>query len=322
MSEDYLHDLFSLEGQTAVVIGGAGVLGFALAKGLGSAGAHVIIADLKDDACQGRVAELQQCGIQAGWSRSMSPSGRRSRTCWSRRSDRRAGPTSSSTAPGVNAGTPFLEATDADWDRILAINLRAVFQGCQIFGGHMVKSGGGAIVNIGSVTSHLPLSKVFAYSASKAGVLNLTRNVAQEFGPLGVRVNAICPGFFPAEQNRKLLDQERTDNIMRGTPMKRYGEPEELIGALLAPGRPQGRKVHHRHARQRRRRIYGRLVLNHRWPIGNAGFRKRHRTKATLLSRLALKPFRLPPSAFRPPSPLVRFASATWPSTSPSSRRR
>ena len=74
---------------------------------------------------------------------------------------------------------------------------------------------------------------MFGYSASKAAVVNLTKNVAQEFGSQGVRVNAICPGFFPAEQNRKLLDAERVDNIMRGTPMKRYGEPDELIGAVL-----------------------------------------------------------------------------------------
>ena len=133
----------------------------------------------------------------------------------------------------MNAGSAFLDATDADWDRVMTINLKAVFQACQIFARHMVAAGGGSIVNIGSVTSHLPLSRVFAYAASKAGVLNLTRNVAQEFGTQGVRVNAICPGFFPAEQNRKLLDQERIDNIMRHTPMQRFGEPEELIGALL-----------------------------------------------------------------------------------------
>jgi NAD(P)-dependent dehydrogenase (short-subunit alcohol dehydrogenase family) len=141
---------------------------------------------------------------------------------------------------GVNAGTDFLDATDTDWDRIMTINLRAVFQACQVFGRHMVERGSGAIVNIGSVTSHLPLSRVFAYSASKAGVLNLTRNVAQEFGTRGVRVNCICPGFFPAEQNRKVLTQERIDNIMSGTPMKRFGEPEELIGALLLLVSPKG----------------------------------------------------------------------------------
>ncbi len=149
---------------------------------------------------------------------------------------------------GVNVANAFLDANDADWDRVMAINLRAVFQGCQVFGRHMVDSGGGSIVNIGSVTSHLPLSRVFAYSASKAAVLNLTRNVAREFGPLGVRVNALCPGFFPAEQNRKILDKERVDNIMRGTPMKRFGEPEELVGALLLMVVAEGRQVHYGHA--------------------------------------------------------------------------
>jgi NAD(P)-dependent dehydrogenase (short-subunit alcohol dehydrogenase family) len=79
----------------------------------------------------------------------------------------------------------------------------------------------------------LPLSRVFAYAASKAGVLNLSRNIANDFGTTGVRVNVICPGFFPAEQNRKLLDKDRIDAIMRGTPMKRFGEPDELVGALL-----------------------------------------------------------------------------------------
>ena len=83
-----------------------------------------------------------------------------------------------------------------------------------------------------------------------------------------MRANAICPGFFPAEQNRKLLDPERIDNIMRHTPMKRFGEPEELIGALLLLVSPQGRQFHHRHARQRRRRLYGRVVLSE----GNASF--------------------------------------------------
>src|SRR5512142_482701 len=122
----------------------------------------------------------------------------------------------------------------------MAINLKSVFQSCQVFARHMVEAGGGSILNIGSVTSHLPLSRVFAYSASKAAVVNLTRNVAREFGKQGVRCNAICPGFFPAEQNRKLLDQERIDNIMRHTPMGRFGEPEELIGAALLLLSPVG----------------------------------------------------------------------------------
>ena len=102
----------------------------------------------------------------------------------------------------------------------------------------MAAAGGGAIVNLGSVSADKPLSKVFIYSASKAAVVNYTQNVARELAPRGVRVNVLCPGFFPAEQNRKILSPERTAAIMSQTPMARFGEPHELVGAallLLAP---------------------------------------------------------------------------------------
>jgi NAD(P)-dependent dehydrogenase (short-subunit alcohol dehydrogenase family) len=95
------------------------------------------------------------------------------------------------------------------------------------------QSQGGSILNIGSVTAHLPLSRVFAYSAAKAAIVNLTKNLAREYAPSGVRVNVLCPGFFPAEQNREILDEERVAHIMRGTPMARFGEPHELVGAAL-----------------------------------------------------------------------------------------
>lgn len=233
MSQKYLEELFGLTGQTAVVIGGAGVLGGALCRGLIGAGAHVIVADVMEDPCKARVAELTALGGKASHS-TVDVTKRESIENLLAAAVAQAGRVHILVnCAGVNAGSSFLDATDQDWDRVLAINLKAVFQACQVFGRHMVDRGGGSIVNIGSVTSHLPLSRVFAYSASKAGVVNLTRNVAQDFGTKGVRVNAICPGFFPAEQNRKLLDQERVDNIMRHTPMRRYGEPEELIGALL-----------------------------------------------------------------------------------------
>jgi NAD(P)-dependent dehydrogenase (short-subunit alcohol dehydrogenase family) len=228
----YLDDLFGLSGQAAVVVGGAGVLGAALCRGILAAGAHVVIADLHEDACRRRVDELRPWGaadylavdvtsrvsIEELLAASLAVRGRVEMLV---------------NCAGVNAGSTFLDATDADWDRVLTINLKAVFQASQIFGRHMVEAGGGSILNIGSVTSTLPLSRVFAYSASKAAVVNLTRNVAREFGAQGVRCNAICPGFFPAEQNRKLLDQERIDNIMRHTPMARFGEPDELVGAAL-----------------------------------------------------------------------------------------
>ncbi len=233
MSTDYLKEMFGLEGQTAVVIGGAGVLGGALCRGLVKAGAHVVVADLTEDGCKARVEELEQLGGKASYCTVDVTRREAIENVLKTAVEQNSRVDILVNSAGVNAGSTYLEATDEAWERVMAINLRAVFQACQIFGRHMVEAGGGAIVNIGSVTSHLPLSRVFAYSASKAAVLNLTRNVAQEFGTDGVRVNAICPGFFPAEQNRKLLDQKRIDDIMGGTPMKRFGEPDELIGALL-----------------------------------------------------------------------------------------
>ena len=112
-------------------------------------------------------------------------------------------------------------------------NLKSTHIGCQIFGSHMATTGGGAILNIGSVSADKPLSKVFAYSASKAAVVNYTQNVAREFATKDVRVNVLCPGFFPAEQNRKILSPERISQIMGQTPMDRFGNPDELIGAAI-----------------------------------------------------------------------------------------
>jgi NAD(P)-dependent dehydrogenase (short-subunit alcohol dehydrogenase family) len=234
----YLESLFGLAGQTAVVIGGTGVLGGAMCAGLAQAGAHVIVAGQVEGTCRGHVRALEALGGQAGYC-TVDAASRASLDNLLAETLRQTGRADILVnAAGVNVGSAFLDATDADWDRIFAINLKSVFQSCQIFARHMVTAGGGSIINIGSVNSHLPLSRVFAYAASKAGVVNLTRNIAQEFGAQGVRANVICPGFFPAEQNRKLLDAERIDNIMRHTPMKRFGEPEELIGTLLLLASP------------------------------------------------------------------------------------
>ncbi len=264
MSSSYLEELFGLGGQTAVVIGGAGVLGGALCAGLAQAGAHIVVGDLTEEGCQARVQALEKLGGKASFA-TVNVTARESIENLLAAALKQTGRVDILVnCAGVNAGTSFLDATDADWDRVLTINLKAVFQACQIFARHMVTAGGGAIVNIGSVTSHLPLSRVFAYSCSKAGVLNLTRNIAQEFGTQGIRANAICPGFFPAEQNRKLLDQTRIDNIMRHTPMRRFGEPEELIGAVAVVGLAEGGQFRNRHTCQRGRRIHGCLVLRGR----------------------------------------------------------
>ena len=162
---------------------------------------------------------------------------------------------------GVNSASPYLDAKDEDWDRVIDSNLKAVHWGCQVFGRHMAEAGGGSILNVASVSAHLPLSRVFAYSASKAAVVNLTQNVARELAPMGVRVNALSPGFFPAEQNRKILDPARVEKIMAGTPMARFGEPARA-GRRHDPAALAGRRqLHHRRHLLRRRRLHGHAAL-------------------------------------------------------------
>jgi NAD(P)-dependent dehydrogenase (short-subunit alcohol dehydrogenase family) len=116
---------------------------------------------------------------------------------------------------------------------------------CQEFGPGMGERERGSIINIASVSGHLPLSRVVAYSAAKAAVLNLTRFLAREWAPLNVRVNSITPGFFPAEQNRRLLFNEdgsptsRAQSILTHTPMGRFGTSDELIGAAIFLASPR-----------------------------------------------------------------------------------
>jgi NAD(P)-dependent dehydrogenase (short-subunit alcohol dehydrogenase family) len=134
----------------------------------------------------------------------------------------------------VNSPTPFLEIPEDEYDRIFAINTKAVVVACQVFGAYFLEHGiKASIINVGSMSAVLPLSRVFTYSMSKAAVHNISKNLAREWGTKNIRVNTIVPGFFPAEQNRKVLTPERVDQIMGHTPMKRFGEAQELSGATL-----------------------------------------------------------------------------------------
>ena len=233
MTQSFVEQLFGLSGQVAVVIGGTGVLGGALAEGLAKAGAKVVIAGRDLEKGTERVVAIKSAGGRA----SFEPVDVTQRSSIDALLDHvltiDGRVDMLINGAGVNSASSYLEAKDEDWDRVIQSNLKAVHWGCQIFGGQMAVAGGGSILNIASVTAHLPLSRVFAYSAAKAAVVNLTQNVARELAPSGVRVNALSPGFFPAEQNRKILDAARIETIMKQTPMARFGEPQELVGATL-----------------------------------------------------------------------------------------
>jgi len=230
----YAEELFGLKGQVAVVIGGGGVLAGAMAFGLAKAGADIAILDLSQEKAQ---AAADQCAGQGARTLAIalnatSKSGLQDALA---RIQKELGPpTVLINAPGINSSTPFFEISEEEFERILQVNLKSMFLACQVFGEKMIENGlPASIINISSASSGPPLSRVFTYSVSKSGVNNLTQFLAREWATKGVRVNAIAPGFFPAEQNRKILTPERVADIMKHTPMNRFGEAEELVGATV-----------------------------------------------------------------------------------------
>jgi NAD(P)-dependent dehydrogenase (short-subunit alcohol dehydrogenase family) len=225
---------FGLDGHVAVVIGGSGVLGGAICHGLAEAGAAVAVLGRSPERTNARAAAVEASGARAvavTVDATMPDSVEAAR----REVERQLGPVDILVnAAGVNSSTPFLEIDLAEWQRIMDANLTSVFVACQVFAKSMVEHGaGGSVINISSASSGPPLSRVLAYSVAKAGVNNLTQYLALELAPHHIRVNAIAPGFFPAEQNRALLSEERVAAILRHTPAGRLGEPEELVGTVI-----------------------------------------------------------------------------------------
>lgn len=242
-----LADMFNLEGETAAVIGGTGALGGAMADALAAYGARVAIIGRSEERGRQRVQAIEATGgtaiFQAADALSVD-SVRSARDAIARE----LGPvTILVNAAGGNRpdatlppGSDFCKLPIEAWQNVFDLNLvGGALLPCQIFGETMVAAGRGSIINIASMAGMTPLSRVVAYSAAKAAVINLTQFLAREWATRGVRVNAISPGFFPAEQNRGLLFKEdgsyteRGGQIIGHTPMARFGESHELAGATV-----------------------------------------------------------------------------------------
>ena len=240
-------ELFNLDGQTAVVIGGTGVLGGAMAEALAAFGASVAIVGRNAGRGNERVRAIEAAGGTALF-QSADALDRDALLRARDAIETQLGPAEVLlNAAGGNRpeatlppGSDFCKLPLAGWRDVFDLNLvGGVLLPCQVFGEPMLAAGRGSIINVASLAGMTPLSRVVAYSAAKAAVISLTKFLAREWAPRGVRVNSISPGFFPADQNRALLYQpdgslsERGKQIIGHTPLERFGEAHELSGAIL-----------------------------------------------------------------------------------------
>jgi len=230
----FLQDLFELDDKVAVVIGGTGVLCGKMAWALWQAGCRVVLVGRNQQKAEGHLQEwgsppdsvrfLKADVIKREQVESIVPAV----TEWFGKVDIWIN------GAAINPPIPYLDISDREFQDILDVNLKAVHVACQVIGNYWIShKQKGSIINLSSMAALRPLSRVFVYSLSKSALLNLTQNLAREWATAGIRVNALCPGFFPTEQNRKVLDKARVKAIIGQTPMGRFGEPEELIAATL-----------------------------------------------------------------------------------------
>jgi NAD(P)-dependent dehydrogenase (short-subunit alcohol dehydrogenase family) len=228
------YPLLDLTGKVAVVIGGTSGIGRAIGHGLAEAGAHVVPTSRRLEQVELAAKEIEKFGGRTIRVAS-DVSDRSSLEEVLRETVRVLGKVDILVnSAGRTKRAPTVDFAEEDWNDIMETNLTGTLRACQVFGKHMLENGYGRIINIASLSSFVALYEVAAYAASKAAVASLTKSLAIEWGPKGVCVNAIAPGVFRTALNQKLLDEtERGQEFLTRTPMKRFGNVEELAGAAV-----------------------------------------------------------------------------------------
>jgi len=223
---------FSLKDRYALVIGGTSGIGKAIATGFLQAGARVIVAGKNEEKLARAVGELKAHGDAFGYAADMRDDAA-IRGLIGQVLAHHGHLDILVNCQGMTTLKPALEFTAADWDEVVATNLRSVFFACQEVGRHMVGRGKGCILNIGSLSSYRGWPRSALYGLAKTAVVSLTETLAAEWAPSGVRVNALAPGFVMTDLNRDKMAPERKTLALARTPMGRFGEVEELVGAAI-----------------------------------------------------------------------------------------
>jgi NAD(P)-dependent dehydrogenase (short-subunit alcohol dehydrogenase family) len=228
------HPQLELTGKTAVVIGGTSGIGLALNRGLALAGANVVPTGRREELVQKAAAEVNALGRRS-LVQACDVTNEKSVEELLKAVLAEFGTVQILVnCAGRTKRMPTLEFPDAEWNGILDTNLNGTLRACRVFGRHMIERRYGRIINIASISSFVALQEVAAYSASKAAVASLTKSLAIEWATKGVCVNAIAPGVFRTELNAGLLDgTERGKEFLLRTPMRRFGQLDELAGAAV-----------------------------------------------------------------------------------------
>ncbi len=249
-----IQQLFNLSGKTALVTGGSRGLGLQMAHALGEAGARIVLSSRKASDLEEAAAELQAAGIDARWV-AADCADEASITHLVDETLQRVGDIDILVNnAGATWGAPAEDHPVAAWDKVMNLNVRGYFLLCQQVAKRSMltvpagaaKARGGRIINVASIAGlggNTPGMQTIAYNTSKAAVINFTRALAGEWGPRGINVNAVCPGFFPSKMTAGLLDKLGADNMAQHAPLRRLGDDEDLKGITLLFASDAGKHI-------------------------------------------------------------------------------